>query len=87
MTKTIIQFDINALFDGPASDQLRETVEQVNLRLMNGTLNESEAWRLVMSARGVEICVHYFGLPRENGSAQTLNVEFQRSLLMSQARK
>lgn len=82
-----IQFDIDQLFDGVPSDQLRETVGQVNLRLQMGQITIDEARTLVFQARQAEILTRYSGIPPEDGSAQTLDVEHRRDELMQRARK
>lgn len=82
-----IQFDIEQLFDGVPSDQLLETIEQVNRRLLTGTMNVEEAKGLIQQARVYEILARYVGFPLENGSAQTLEVELARTSLCHQAEK
>lgn len=82
-----IQFEIELLFDGNPSDQFRETVEQVNLRLKSGAIPIEDATRLIQLARKNEILAKYYGLPLENGSAQTLQVEGVRATLTVRERK
>lgn len=65
-----------------ASDQLRETVEQVNLRLSKDLISQEKANELIMLARHTEGLSNYFGTPLENRSAQTLKVEAQRTKLL-----
>ena len=82
-----IQFDIEQLSDGVPSDQFREVVEQVNLRLRSNMIPMEDAARLIQLARKNEILAKYFGVPLETGSAQTLQVEGFRNALTAQARK
>lgn len=87
MQKTIIQFDIEALFDGQPSDQLKETVFQVNRCLMEGYMTEEKAGELIETARKLEIFSRYFSLPLEMGSAQTEEVESERLDLIKHSKK
>lgn len=87
MQKTIIQFDIETLFDGQPSDQFRETVFQVNRSLSEGSMLEQKAKELVTAARQLEIFSRYFSLPLEMGSAQTEEVESRKLDLIKQSKK
>ena len=68
-----------------ASDQLREATQQVNLKLRQGKISELDAQRLIDDARSTEGMSRYLGLPLEQGSAQTLEVEKRRGSLMRAA--
>jgi len=81
------QYLIDGLFDGVPSDQLKETVGQVNLLLRLKKLSGDDAARLINIAVFVEKSSRYYGIPLENGSPQTLEVELARTKLCTQARK
>ena len=74
-----IQFLIDELVEGPPSDQLRETVEQINERLRRELIPQQEARRLIALALFNEIVARYYSIPLENGSAQTVEVECRRA--------
>lgn len=82
-----IQFNIKDLVEGPASDQLKETVEQVNLHLQEGLIPEEKAGQLIKQARALEILSRYYQLPLENGSAQTLELENRRDEIIRMAKE
>lgn len=79
MSRQCLQFDVAELVEGIPSDQLLEVVDQVNLRLRNGTMNFIVANDLIARARMTEILAKYIGMPLENKSPQTLDVETRRA--------
>lgn len=69
-------------FPPNASDQLRETTTHVNRLLNENSIAPDEAKRLIDQARLTEGMSRYYGLPLENGSAQTPEVEAKRKGLI-----
>ena len=65
------------------SDQLAETVTHVNFSLEKRSITPEEADRLISEARATEACSQFYGLPLENGSAQTPQLEGRRAELLS----
>lgn len=85
MTNPFIAFCLEDLVEGTPSDQLRETVEQVNKRIKSGAMNIEIGRSLIQQALQTENTSRCFGLPLEMGSAQTLAVEAKRSELLNRA--
>ena len=65
------------------SDQLIETTTNINRLLGEGGITQEEAQKLIDAARLTEGLSRYFGLPLENGSAQTPELEARRMELLS----
>lgn len=82
--RQLTQFNLELLVEGTPSDQLRETVEQVNSQLLNGTLEETTARGLIQQALCLELFSRYFDFPLEGGSPQTLELEAKKVALRSQ---
>lgn len=80
----VAQFSLEDLVEGNSSDQLRETVEQVNLKLKSGTISLDKAKGFVATALIYEIHMRYYDFPLEDGSPQTLELETRKFSLQSQ---
>ena len=65
------------------SDQLIETTTNINRLLGEGGITQEEAQKLIDAARLTEGMSRYYGLPLENGSAQTPELEARRMELLS----
>jgi len=65
------------------SDQLIETTTNINRLLGEGGITQEEAQKLIDAARLTEGLSRYFGLPLEDGSAQTPQLEARRMGLLS----
>ena len=65
------------------SDQLIETTTNINRLLGEGGIAPKVAQKLIDAARLTEGLSRYFGLPLEDGSAQTPQLEARRMGLLS----
>lgn len=79
MSRQCLQFDVAELVEGKPSDQLIEVVDQVNLRLRDGTIDFTVANDLIAKARVTEVLARYIDMPLESNSPQTLDVEARRA--------
>jgi len=66
-----------------ASDQLKETTAHVNRLLNENSIAPKVAQELIDAARLTEGMSRYYGLPLEDGSAQTPQLEARRMGLLS----